>query len=69
MLCISHMRAFAEALKADDLNVFRRKYFEGFKEFERLRQDPEAQERRDDAKGVSGRWREKAGRTSSQLPR
>lgn len=46
-------KEYEKGVKADELNNFRRKYFEGFKEFEMKRQDPGAE------KGVSGPWREK----------
>ncbi|KAF2657545.1 tRNA guanosine-2'-O-methyltransferase [Lophiostoma macrostomum CBS 122681] len=32
-------KEYEKGVKADDLNIFRRKYFEGFKEYERLRQE------------------------------
>jgi tRNA (guanine10-N2)-methyltransferase len=48
-------KEYEQGVKADELNNFRRKYFEGFKEFEKQRQDPGAD------KGVSGPWREKGG--------
>lgn len=32
-------KGYGEGMRADDLNVFRRKYFEGFKEFGKLRQE------------------------------
>ncbi|KAJ4296659.1 hypothetical protein N0V90_006707 [Kalmusia sp. IMI 367209] len=56
-------KEYEQGVKADDLNDFRRKYFEGFKEFERQRQDPstDAVDKVVDAKGVSGRWRDKSG--------
>jgi tRNA (guanine10-N2)-methyltransferase len=57
-------KEYEKGVKADELNDFRRKYFEGFKEFERLRQEPGtdgAIDKVDDSKGISGRWREKSG--------
>lgn len=58
------VKEYEKGVKADDLNDFRRKYFEGFKEFkesERLRLDPGGVEQMQmpDSKGVSGRWRGK----------
>lgn len=57
-------KEYEKGVRADELNNFRRKYFEGFKEFEKQRQEPggEAEKRMPDEKGVSGPWREKAGR-------
>jgi tRNA (guanine10-N2)-methyltransferase len=54
-------REYEKGVKADDLNDFRRKYFEGFKEFDRSRQEVGETEKLDDTKGISGRWREKSG--------
>ncbi|KAF2691071.1 tRNA guanosine-2'-O-methyltransferas-like protein TRM11 [Lentithecium fluviatile CBS 122367] len=51
-------REYEQGVKADELNDFRRKYFQGFKEFERLRQKPGNGEELDDLKGISGKWRE-----------
>jgi tRNA (guanine10-N2)-methyltransferase len=57
-------KEYEKGVKADELNDFRRKYFEGFKEFERIRQEPGtdgANDRAGNSKGVSARWREKSG--------
>ncbi|KAF2447932.1 tRNA guanosine-2'-O-methyltransferase [Karstenula rhodostoma CBS 690.94] len=57
-------KEYEQGVRADELNDFRRKYFEGFKEFERLRQEPSTDDtnnKADDSKGVSGRWRENSG--------
>lgn len=51
-------REYEKGVNADELNDFRRKYFEGFKEFERSRQEPVPEEKLDNNKGVSTRWRE-----------
>lgn len=56
-------KEYEKGVKADDLNDFRRKYFEGFKELERLRQESgveDASQKADRSKGVSGPWREKS---------
>ncbi|KAF2637951.1 tRNA guanosine-2'-O-methyltransferase [Massarina eburnea CBS 473.64] len=53
-------KEYEKGVKADDLNDFRRKYFQGFKEFERLRQETDTPEKLDDTKGISGKWREKS---------
>lgn len=56
-------KEYEKGVKADELNDFRRKYFEGFKEFERLRQEPGtsgATIKVDYSKGVSGPWRTKS---------
>lgn len=51
-------KEYEKGVKADELNDFRRKYFEGFKEFERLRQEPTpSEEDMMDSKGISGKWR------------
>ncbi|KAF1951480.1 tRNA guanosine-2'-O-methyltransferase [Byssothecium circinans] len=52
-------KQYEQGVKADDLNNFRRKYFEGFKEFQRLRQQSEPGAKMKDTKGISGKWREK----------
>lgn len=54
-------KEYEQGIRADDLNNFRRKYFEGFKEFERSRQEPSQEEKVNDSKGISGKWREKPG--------
>ncbi|KAF9740960.1 hypothetical protein PMIN02_011135 [Paraphaeosphaeria minitans] len=57
-------KEYEKGVRADELNNFRKKYFEGFKEFERLRQEPgagNANHKADGSKGVSGPWREKSG--------
>jgi tRNA (guanine10-N2)-methyltransferase len=51
---------YGQGMKADDLNDFRRKYFEGFKEFQKLRQGPGTSKELDNSKGISGKWREKS---------
>lgn len=48
---------YEQGLKADDLNDFRRKYFEGFREFERLKQGTDTGEKLDDSKGIGRKWR------------
>ncbi|KAF2706511.1 RNA methylase family protein [Pleomassaria siparia CBS 279.74] len=58
-------KEYEKGVKADELNDFRRKYFEGFKEFEKMKLDSsekKAEQIPPDSKGVSGRWREKSDR-------
>ncbi|KAF2866697.1 S-adenosyl-L-methionine-dependent methyltransferase [Massariosphaeria phaeospora] len=45
--------------RADDLNAFRKRYFEGFKEFEEVELGAGRSGEVDDTKGISGRWRKK----------
>ncbi|KAF1968644.1 tRNA guanosine-2'-O-methyltransferase [Bimuria novae-zelandiae CBS 107.79] len=56
-------KEYEKGVRADELNNFRRKYFEGFKEFERQRQAPggDPAKQVDGAKGITGPWREKNG--------
>jgi tRNA (guanine10-N2)-methyltransferase len=53
-------KEYEQGVKADDLNDFRRKYFAGFKEFERVQQGPSTGERLDDPRGITGKWRDKS---------
>jgi len=54
-------KEYERGVTADELNDFRRKYFEGFREFERLRQEPAVvpSDKLDDVLGISAKWREK----------
>jgi tRNA (guanine10-N2)-methyltransferase len=56
-------KEYEQGVKADDLNDFRRKYFQGFKEFESLRQDPSTGQRLNDSRGITGNWRDKSHRS------
>lgn len=48
------MREYEKGVRADDLNVFRRKYFEGFKELEKLRQKVGQMKIAEDEKAACG---------------
>ena len=50
------MREYEKGVRADDLNMFRRKYFEGFKELEKLRQKVGQMKIADDEKADEDDW-------------
>lgn len=52
-------KEYEKGVKADELNNFRRKYFEGFRELEGIRQGADARTISSDPRGVTGKWRDK----------
>ena len=53
-------KEYEYGVKADDLNDFRRKYFEGFKVVGQSRTGSIPGEKLEDSRGITGKWRDKS---------